>query len=68
MSLVTETHSQTRMGGVLPILKAIDITKRFGHVQALNNVCIDLWAGEIVGLVGDNGAGKTTWSSACKGC
>ena len=56
--LVTSHHS--RMGGSPPILKAVNITKRFGHVQALSNVCLELVPGEIVGLVGDNGAGKST--------
>ena len=67
MSLATETHSQTRMGGAPPILRAAGITKRFGHVQALNNVCVDLWPGEIVGLVGDNGAGKSTFVKCLSG-
>lgn len=36
------------------------ITKRFGTVQALNNVDLELRRGELLGLVGDNAAGKST--------
>lgn len=36
------------------------ISKRFGTVQALNNVDLELRQGELLGLVGDNAAGKST--------
>ena len=36
------------------------ISKRFGTVQALNNVDLELRRGELLGLVGDNAAGKST--------
>ncbi|MBF0571777.1 MAG: ABC transporter ATP-binding protein [Candidatus Omnitrophica bacterium] len=37
-----------------------NITKYFGHVQALKNVSFEINKGEIVGFLGQNGAGKTT--------
>jgi len=42
------------------ILRAQDISKRYGAVQALQGVRLDLTAGEVTALVGDNGAGKST--------
>lgn len=43
-----------------PLLEAKGICKRFGPVQALQDVDFALHAGEVVALVGDNGAGKST--------
>lgn len=49
------------------MLKAIDLTKRYGDVQALAGFSLDVAAGEIVGLVGHNGAGKTTFVEMVSG-
>ncbi|MCL4393611.1 MAG: ATP-binding cassette domain-containing protein [Chloroflexi bacterium] len=43
-----------------PILELHGISKRFGAVQALSEVDFEVYAGEVLGLVGDNGAGKST--------
>jgi D-xylose transport system ATP-binding protein len=43
-----------------PALRLTGISKAFGAVQALKDVDFEVWAGEVVGLVGDNGAGKST--------
>ncbi len=43
-----------------PILQLLHISKRFGAVQALNDIDFEVYPGEVVGLVGDNGAGKST--------
>ncbi|HEX6093207.1 MAG TPA: ATP-binding cassette domain-containing protein, partial [Dongiaceae bacterium] len=43
-----------------PFLTVSEIHKSFGGVQALKGVSLDLRAGEVHGLVGANGAGKST--------
>ena len=42
------------------ILEMRNVTKRFPGVLALSNVCIRLGKGEILGICGENGAGKST--------
>ena len=44
----------------MPIVEMRGINKSFGAVHALNNVNLTLQPGEILGLVGDNSAGKST--------
>lgn len=43
-----------------PVLRMQNITKRFPGVLALKDVSLDLYANEIVSIVGENGAGKST--------
>jgi len=43
-----------------PFISVAEIQKTFGGVQALKGVSLDLRAGEVHGLVGANGAGKST--------
>ncbi|WP_307269537.1 ATP-binding cassette domain-containing protein [Labrys wisconsinensis] len=42
------------------VIEAVDITKRYGHVQALAGASLQVRPGEVLALVGDNGAGKST--------
>ncbi len=44
-----------------PFIKLERITKKFPGVVALNDVSLDLFQGEIHGLIGENGAGKSTF-------
>jgi simple sugar transport system ATP-binding protein len=43
-----------------PIYEVRNISKHYGAVVALEDVSMKLYAGEVLGLVGDNGAGKST--------
>lgn len=49
------------------MLEAIDLTKRYDDVQALAGFSLEVAPGEIVGLVGHNGAGKTTFVEMVSG-
>ncbi len=42
------------------ILEARNIVKRYGHVTALDGANLELRAGEVLAVIGDNGAGKST--------
>ncbi len=50
-----------------PILKGRGLTKRYGKVTALNNCDFDLMPGEILAVIGDNGAGKSSLIKAISG-
>ena len=43
-----------------PLLEVVDVHKRYGGVHALRGVRLDVRAGEVHALVGENGAGKST--------
>ncbi|WP_423066296.1 ATP-binding cassette domain-containing protein [Devosia sp. CN2-171] len=44
----------------MAVLELENITKHFGAIHAVNDVSFKLEPGEVVGLMGDNGAGKST--------
>jgi len=50
-----------------PLLEAVDVSKAFGAVRALAGTSVALHAGELVGLVGPDGAGKTSLIRALTG-
>jgi daunorubicin resistance ABC transporter ATP-binding subunit len=43
-----------------PAIELVDVTKRFGDFVAVDRLSLRVEAGEIVGLLGPNGSGKTT--------
>lgn len=50
-----------------PVLAAEGLVKTYGRVRALDGFTLSVAAGEIVGLVGHNGAGKTTFVEVVAG-
>ena len=53
--------------GAAPVLKARGLTKRFGHVIALDGADFQLRPREVLAVIGDNGAGKSTLIKALSG-
>jgi ABC-type sugar transport system ATPase subunit len=43
-----------------PILSLRNIHRAFGGIVAIEDFSLEVYAGEVVALVGDNGAGKST--------
>jgi polar amino acid transport system ATP-binding protein len=43
-----------------PLVAIRSVSKTFGEFQALNQVSLDVWAGEVLCLIGASGSGKTT--------
>jgi fructose transport system ATP-binding protein len=52
---------------VEPILKGRKLVKRYGKVTAIDNSDFDLYPGEILAVIGDNGAGKSSIIKAVSG-
>ncbi|MGH6989806.1 MAG: ATP-binding cassette domain-containing protein, partial [Stellaceae bacterium] len=49
------------------LLAVQDLVKTFGPVRAVDGVSITIAAGEVLGIIGDNGAGKSTFLSLLTG-
>ena len=55
-----EVHVTTSPASGANVLSLRGISKNFGAVAALTDIDLDVFAGQVVALVGDNGAGKST--------
>jgi len=58
---MTATSSPT------PVLQARGLVKRYGQVTAIDGADFDLLPGEVLAVIGDNGAGKTSMIKALTG-
>lgn len=54
-------------GSIEPVLKGRGLVKRYGRVTALDHCDFDLYPGEILAVIGDNGAGKSSLIKAVSG-
>ncbi|WP_327365198.1 ATP-binding cassette domain-containing protein [Streptomyces sp. NBC_01217] len=53
--------------GPVPVLSARGLVKRYGHVTAIDEADFELMPGEVLAVIGDNGAGKTSLIKALTG-
>jgi D-xylose transport system ATP-binding protein len=63
----TDRAPVTTEGSGTPLLSLRNIEKSFGPVHVLRDVNLDIHPGEVVALVGDNGAGKSTMIKTISG-
>ena len=61
------TSSQNSTAAPKPVLQARDLVKRYGSVTAIDGADFDLLEGEILAVIGDNGAGKSSLIKALSG-
>lgn len=67
MNAVASDHTPESAPAGTPTLRGIDLVKRFGRVEALRGASIDAYEGRVTAIIGDNGAGKSTFIKCLTG-
>ena len=67
MTQSQEGKSQAEIESQEPILQARGLVKRYGRVTAIDGADFELYPGEILAVIGDNGAGKSSLIKALSG-
>ncbi len=62
-----ERLHRVEMSDRTPVMRARNLVKRYGRVTALNGSDLELYPGEILAVIGDNGAGKSSLIKALSG-
>ncbi len=60
-------RSVEKPAAIVPILTTRNLVKRYGRVTALDHADFDLYPNEILAVIGDNGAGKSSMIKAISG-
>ena len=67
VGMSNDSQTSKSMSASTPIVQARGLIKRYGRVVALDNADFDLLPGEILAVIGDNGAGKSSLIRALSG-
>jgi ABC-type polar amino acid transport system ATPase subunit len=49
------------------LIRTVNITKKFGHIEAVNDISISISKGEVVAVIGPSGSGKSTFLRCLNG-
>src|SRR6201999_3184078 len=63
----TSTSTSASASPAMPVLEARGLVKRYGNVTALDGCDFEVLPGEIMAVIGDNGAGKSSLIKALSG-
>jgi len=67
--VTTRTHRTpaSESSAVQPVIEVRSVSKSYGHVQALRDASLEVFPSEVLALIGDKGAGKSTLTNVIRG-